>query len=482
MLNNKRDKNRIILDFIITIGVFIIFIVLLLIWGIPSFYNVEAKKQEFINLNTIYKDLQTKWLEYSDNNPEQVLKPNFLDSVSLDTSLSEYTKSLLSFNKEKNTWLSWSYYNDFLKDFKDWKYKDFNTYITIKKANILKQEKEWSDFLKTKELIWKILPKYDESIKSNENLITWAFSSVKFISFIEELLFKYSFDNKNSIWISQIVKVDNTSKWENWLETIIYYIPLSLDINWDKKDILDFIDELVKSGNLYYNSWTLLQKDNFWNYKNIDDIDINNIWQLITIDSIKMEDYMDDSITYNNYDFVEAIRNWQTENKASVSIDLRFYISWLSHMELSNFIKSLLWDNIEINMINDMKKILSKNEKDLLESEKKYKDFYNKRLYSWFGDTDISKYWQLKIRTLKYLDILEKEPKKSKEDYLKNLQYISEVKKQLFEDLYNKDIKKVINDNNSWLNIKENIKLLDYYINQFKIIEKNFYEFEEKYN
>ncbi len=320
MTKTKREKNSIIINFWVSLFVVIVLVIVLIFYVIPWLREVSAIKTEAETVYDNYKKLQKDW-----------------------QSLSDFKKSVASVTDS----YEWSYMQTILEDIdKDFynQYLQNTEYSSFKEFvdNIRDNYSDTSDYDKKIKKISKILPSYSDQISDFwENFL----SDFKFINYIESLANTFNINFNNSIGIENVELVDwySTSAWDSSLETNIYYIPLSLKIDWRKESVLDFLYYMNRVGNIQ-KDWEsdidfseevesdfseLKRKVIIWQQRDFEYNIFNN--QISDIEKITFPEYIDSSYDLNNNfpSLVSYIKNTQANESFNVSLDLRFYVKGL---------------------------------------------------------------------------------------------------------------------------------------------------------
>ena len=246
MKRSKRQESSIVIYF----SFYFILLLALIIFSLsvlyPKVMAIEEKKE---TTSKIFKDLEiltNKWLTYWE-----------FTILSKEVSLNSYQKELISS-------VGVDFYNT---NFKNSSTDEYLSFLELKKKN-LNNEDEIEKFKQKEDQIIKLLPAYSESD------ITWKndlLSDYKFINYIDNILATFSLKYDNEIWISELILVEEFS--ETWkkskLDTDIYYIPLSLSLEWTKYNIINFLYfvEHVWNINISENSLNVHSQnnDNFLN-------------------------------------------------------------------------------------------------------------------------------------------------------------------------------------------------------------------------
>jgi len=408
MKRTKKQKNSIILGFTITIIIFIVSIFYIAYNFFPIISSIEKKKNDVFNIQEKIKSTKIEWLKYDvfkSLSTELSLKNNINNST--------YLKKLLLKTDEKfykNNFINTGSisYNQFLKN------KDIEISKALEKASI-GLEKD----------INKILPNYSSTPLSywNENILT----DFKFINYLEELFNWFNLEYKWGLGISNL---QNYYKWDDDLDTSIFYISLSFNLDWKKKDIINFIHyfENVWYIKIIWNKLKL-QKDYFipkntiFSWNNKDNYNIYNN-QIADISYIKIPKYLDSSYIPRDKStsFTSFIKNdiTQSDENINVNIGIRFYTRGIANYIIKKQVNLILnnFNGLSKNIIKklkDPKIVKSKNSKDIL--------FINKlkklnNTISWFQKNislirkKINKKWEdlnaLYKESLKYNKVIDK--------------------------------------------------------------------------
>jgi len=371
----------IIQGLLFNIGIFIIFIALLINYFFPEYSIIEEKKDKLNTLQLENKKLLKEWLAYND------FKALFFKN---DLTKNEYLKNI---------------FNDPSKDIKGtyesnlinkgtWSYDNFIS----KKIEEIKNKELSLSSSKIKQKIEKILPYY----KDNSSLDGNGLTDFKFINYIEKIIHNFWLEYvwNIGIWdfsLEESELLSNKKKTKSQLEWEIYSFKLPLTLTWKKKNIIDFIyyienvwsvsfikegkdieiKEISRKRNIKDKKWNIIAVNDFYNIPRYflweKDI-LNNI--VVDIENIKLKDYIDSSLNPIDYDndlvtFVNFIKNDQPDEKYEITIDLKFYVKWLEIYKTKKYI-----DNVVLKY-NKLSKIISsgiqfwKNNKSKLSARSK---------------------------------------------------------------------------------------------------------------
>lgn len=365
MLNKKREKDMVILSFVLSIFVFIIFVVIS-IYIYKEVIKIEEVKSDFNTVLDEYNSVKTKWLTYEDFTV--LTKRKDFDDEQLVKELSdEYTQNLLK-NLDKSF-----YDSNFINS-------ENLTYIKFleNKKNELEESNAKEDFIKKEEQILSILPMYiTEWEFHTENGLT----DFKFISYIENLLRKYSLTTTSSIGIKEIRPVNNKLNNITELnieESWIYYIPLNLKLVWAKANILKFL-------NYINTAWTVLEEN--W------DIVIKDKNQIVDISSLEMNDYIDSSSLKDDRELFELIINWvQSNDRYEVEVQLSFFVVGVPLYKIKQEVEKVIWKaSKESYNYYVLENLVQENLKNTLNSWNSYyeKHLSKINLYLWTIKKDV---------------------------------------------------------------------------------------------
>jgi len=320
MKPTKKNKTQLIYKLLMNIIFLLVYFFYSLNYLSSAYDKLEKNKEDLISETNIYKSLIKEWLSYE-----------------------EFSKRLKK-STEKDT-LTYKILSKIDKDFYNANIKnktidDFDTYLESKKLEIEKRN-QWEVVLNRDKKIDKILPYYVDGIDIRENSIT----DFEFINYIETILAAFSLKTEDPIWINDIQKIEEEGNENKAYDSSLFYIPLSLHLVWNKKNVIDFINYLkniwsisIDWDNLKIYSSNKIHKSLLWRW---------NIYekQLVTVEKIQFTDYLDSSIKDRSKDisFLKFIQSWQGREKIWFDIDLRFYVRWISISNIKDKIKNVIW-------------------------------------------------------------------------------------------------------------------------------------------
>jgi len=337
---------------IFNIAIFLIFIVLIINYFLPKFFEVELKKENLNILQSENNKLLEKWLEF-DKFKSNLVKSNKEDN--------EYLKNILN-NPSKD--FKWIYNSNLINNW-SWSYKQF----IIKKEKEIKEKELELSKSKVREKIENILPYY----KSDSNLQEKWLTDFKFINYIEKIIHNFKLEYIWTIWIWELTLekpalILEKNKKINQEDGEIYSFKLPLTLVWNKKSLIDFIYYIENVWNIsftelwddikikeinrkktYTNKEWLVIKNDFYNLPRyfLWEKDIfNNL--IIDIENIKLNDYIDSSFNPISYDkwetFINFIKNDQALEKYEINIDLKFYVKGLEKYKTKKYIENVLFE------------------------------------------------------------------------------------------------------------------------------------------
>lgn len=333
---NKTQKSQIAGFIIITIF-FIWLLIYFLVNILPNLRHIENEKNITLDLVNNIDKTENLWISYEDFELLKWEKSANLASEADSKYIIEILNNIDADFYEKNL-VNSSWEEKYLV-FLDNLFKKYST-----------DQKLESDI----SMLSNILPIYSNGYSGNDNKYLSDFA---FINYIESILETFNISYNNFIWISELILLKDYMVWQ-WvssLEENIFYIPLTLDIVWDKAKILEFF---------YYidNVWKINIGDNWININSSFDKDFAtfsskvlksqektkdyNIFnnQVFDVESIEFKDYIDSSFDVNeqNVNLVNNIRNRQWNQKFEARVILRFYVKWLPIYKIENDINEFL--------------------------------------------------------------------------------------------------------------------------------------------
>ncbi len=345
--------------------------------------------------------------------------------------------------------------------------------------------------------IAQILPTY-----SDNWILLWnnEMTDYKFINYIESLIESFNLTTSNSIWIKRVdlleefavLDKNGDNLWSN-----IYSIPLSLELNWTKAWIIDFLyfvdnvwkieireDNIIVNTDYWYLSknWVpkVLEWDEYipWEYNIFEN-------QIMDISKITISNYIDNRYTSFRWsnDFKEFILKTQWNDDFKIKVDLNFYIKWQPIYKIKEFILYILDEHkkatIFVNNLIKNTKITSKErfslnkEKDILKGINKEVVILRKNLNTWENiDTLYKKALRMEelifpiFKKNKYINNVFNNSKKVKNklEWLVLSDKLSKVEKKIIESNIDKinsldiELKKLEKSINIWEKINDSYK------------------------
>lgn len=323
MADKTKRPKYIITGFIFSLWALTVFLSLIFFVLYPKIKEISQEKQDVADKIKNLETIKKKWISYSEFN---AIKTWYKANV--------YLSSLLKKTDE-------AFYNENFVNNKQW--EDYNSFFSKKILEVSKEESN-DQYKEIQESYKHILPTYVEDNYDNEE---WVMTDLKFVTYIESILYTFSLEiaNKNfSVWNLKVLSEFSDEK-ETALDTTIFYIPYTFDITGKKKDVLDFIYFLENVWSISINEkWDIeFFEDNFIN-KALNGYGDANILknQIIDIERIKMSDYIDSWVETNiNEKLVDFIKRTQWNEKISITIDVRFYVKWVPNYKILEWVWNL---------------------------------------------------------------------------------------------------------------------------------------------
>ena len=384
MKRSKRQESAIMIYF----SFYFILLLALIVFSISSLYpkitEIEAEKETTKTTYDTLVSLKKDGISFGDFN-----------TMKSQASLNSYQNELLSA-------VDVNFYNE---SFDNTSNEDYLKYLeNLKKEldNPVEQEK----FKEKEDQIIKILPPYSEYDVNGENNLL---SDFKFINYVENILATFGLDYKDEIWIKQLQILEEFSN--NWeisaLDTNIYYIPLSFDLEGSKYNIINFLYYLENVWNVKIaeNELTLhSQNEDDFLYRGVkimlksdqklstikSEYDNYNIFenQLIDIQSISFGEYIDswEGTSSNTItSLATRLKETQWDETIKINLELNFYVKWVqnikiithikSYIDYFNTTKSIITKQMSDNTLNSIEKnIVTKLNADIKEMSNKLKD------------------------------------------------------------------------------------------------------------
>lgn len=395
MKRTIREKRSIIIGFIFYWILLIGLVLFLSLYIVNSLYQIEDKKKETRSIYNEIVDKKLHWLNYS-------------EFKSMNKSMMKWDKYTLVLNN-----ITKDFYDSYLVNKKD---KSFDEFIK-KKTKEMNNSHSIQVIAENEKQIVNILPVYSE-----KNIDIWEehLTDFKFINYIESIIDTFNLNTNASIWIwnIEILKDYMISGWSKESnDTNIYSIPLSLNLSWTKKNIIDFLYFIENVWNIKIDKNTIIINKNngflstnwFSKVLSWDRYTTNyNIFehQIIDIKDITFPKYLDDSYKIRkNRSFIDFIKKTQWNEKYEINVSLRFYVKWLPKARIISTINNIIlnykliywyintniwkwlvkWTKLlrmkkEQNLLKNLNKktkLINKNAKNSIDLEKTYNDALN---------------------------------------------------------------------------------------------------------
>ena len=280
----------------------------------------------------------------------ETIEKSWLDYETLKTVLTNEKDAMLVLNK------MWKEFYD--KNLSNKNSPDYLTFLNKKQLEIDKLKLN-PDIIARSQKIEKVLPSYAKWVVAD-----WNMSDLQFVNYVETLLKSFNIETKSKIWISDVVSVDEESVWSDKkakkidnTSSQIFYIPLSLELEWKKSDIVDFlyfvqnvwvISSINENKINFYSDNVLAWKSIKWQYWTMGTYNIYEN-KIVDISDFSASKYIETSSTKRDASqsttrsFIELIRGTDQSNEAyKVTLWLKFYVKWLPLYTLDNFIQNVL--------------------------------------------------------------------------------------------------------------------------------------------
>lgn len=331
---SKREENSIIIHFWFYTLLTFLLIYFLSTSIIPQILQIEKKK---IEVKQVYENIQrvkNQWISYE-------------EFVTINSWL-EWKNDILTQELLKN--MTQDFYIKNLINTSDLTFEEFFK----SKQEELNSPESVSMVDDKLNQISQILPSYSTS---NINVWTNVLTDYKFINYVESILQTFWLTTTSSIWISNVEKVENylwSEEETDSLDSSIYFIPLSLEVTWEKSWIIKLLYYIENVWNIkIVDDKIYLNEDNWflsinWNKITLEWATSKNDYnilenQIIDIDRISMPNYIDSSYKpRKTQEFVDFLLDNQSSDSFTVSLNLRFYVKWLPLYKVQEYINTIL--------------------------------------------------------------------------------------------------------------------------------------------
>ncbi len=319
MKKSAREKNSIIIWFVFY---FVLLFGVILFFSISTVESLNEIEEKKVLTKDIYNDIveiESKWLSY-----------NEFKSITDSAEASDEYKVVL-----KN--MTKSFYEEHLMNKNEATFKKF----IEKKTKEIKSPENEKLISENEKQIVNILPTYSEN---NINIWEKSLTDFEFINYIESIIDSFNLSSKASlgIWNVQILDEYVISTWVwNSMDSNIYSIPLSLNLEWTKKNIINFLYFIEKVWTIKtLNNEIIINEDSaflstngFVKVLSGDKYTVDyNIFehQIIDINNISMPEYLDSSyLSRNETKFIDFIKGSQWNDHFEIKVNLLFYVKWL---------------------------------------------------------------------------------------------------------------------------------------------------------
>lgn len=245
--------------------------------------------------------------------------------------------------------------------------ESFDSFLNTKSQEI-GAVKETSEYQERYAILDNILPVYSPAIKITENDLTNA----EFINSIENLLYRFNLTHRGEIWIQNLTLIENTptnisevspvEQQSNNLSENIFMIPLELNIEGMKWNIVNFLHYLSHVGSVRANTAnnTLIPyTDTFLGWSADPNGWSRYLGQLKTIESLEFEEYIDSSPTQSSENFIVRLRSpSQFRERYRVRMVVNFYVAGYPQYRINQAIEELISSLNE--SLNEMSEELQK--------------------------------------------------------------------------------------------------------------------------
>lgn len=323
---NKRIKNAILQGTMFNILVMIAMLGVLFYYIVPSIIAIVEQQEELYALEQDKKSILKQGVPFKEFKAFYKKSPDGEDP---------YVKSLLENLDEE-------FYNSHFINTTKTTYKEFFD----DQRNYTIEKKSSEEFKERDATINNILPAY-----SNSSSLEGVISDFNFISYIETLLFTFNLQTNDSIGVGTLTPLKRPSAEEKdkniSTEASIFYIPLQLELVWQKKDVLDFIHFIENVGAINIEEWSIVSHSDKVIKKPLEgdirtkDYNIYNN-QLASIENITMRDYIDSSSQPSDNNMIDFVRQTQGREKFEIDIKMHFYVTGLPDYKIESFIENTL--------------------------------------------------------------------------------------------------------------------------------------------
>lgn len=318
---------------------------------VPSIKSIEWQKD---NTQAMYEELQVvneKWLDF------QKFK-----EISKTSKLNDYVEELIKSVQP-------AFYKQYFENTTNAAY---STFLENQSKSVTTWE-NYDQYLSLSQKVSKVLPVYSEvELSENQEFL----SDFKFIHYIESIISTFNLEYNNEIWISELLLVEEFSntQQQSKLDTNIYYIPVELNLEWLKTDIINFLYFVEHVGNTSLDGEKIVvenQNSDLFLYRGNNKIILDgervlsrtnyNIFenQFIDIQEVNFDEYIDEERTRINKseDLISRINKSQWNDKYSVQVTLRFYVKGVQNIKMMNQLQAYVqYFQNSLNVFKNLKK------------------------------------------------------------------------------------------------------------------------------
>ena len=216
-----------------------------------------------------------------------------------------------------------------------------------------------STYMQRNDVLDTLLPIYSPFISLGDN----DMSSSDFINYIENILYLFNITHSGQIGIENLVPVvtqeslweeamnmeqsDGAAPQQNSIDERIFAVPVNLEIQWRKWNIVNFIHFLTYVWNVspdFENNSLSVHNDSFFEwFANRSIVNRGYLWQILSIEEIRFPTYLDSSVSQSNENFISRVRSpAQFSQVYNISLKLNFYVAGYPQFRISESIRNLL--------------------------------------------------------------------------------------------------------------------------------------------
>ena len=195
-----------------------------------------------------------------------------------------------------------------------------------------------------------ILPVYSPFVRISES----DMSTSDFINYIENLLNTFGIVHRGEIGVRNLEIIESWSN--NWntgsnenlsMSENVFSIPVDLNIEWRKWNIVNFIHYLSYVGTVtpdFENNSLIVYDDDFFEwFANSAVISHGLNWQMASIEEITFPLYLDSSASQSDVDFTTRIRSgWQYVEAYNIQMSINFYVAGYPQFRINESIENLI--------------------------------------------------------------------------------------------------------------------------------------------